>query len=105
MLDYCAEIVERKGGDERRQRLAFWGTLALMRCVASSPAAALKALRTRAQLDAPEDEAEAIAEAVFDGEADDRPDDDVEPAADIGDPALQRLIETAAELAATGARP
>ena len=100
VLDYCAEIVERKGEDARRQRLAFWGTLALMRCVASSPAAALKALRTRAQLDAPEDEAEAIAEAVFDSEADDRPDDDVEPAADIGDPALQRLIVTATELAA-----
>jgi len=100
VLDYCAEIVERKGDDGRRQRLAFWGTLALMRCVASSPAAALKALRTRAQLDPPEEEAEAIAEAVFDGEADDRPDDDVEPAADIGDPALQRLIVTANELAA-----
>ena len=100
VLDYCAEIVERKGEDARRHRLAFWGTLALMRCVASSPAAALKALRTRAQLDAPEDEAEAIAEAVFDSEADDRPDDDVEPAADIGDPALQKLIETATVLAA-----
>lgn len=100
VLDYCAGIVERKEADARKQRLAFWGTLALMRCVASSPAAALKALRTRAQLDAPDDEAEAIAEAVFDGEADDRPDDDVEPAADIGDPALQRLITTAAGLAA-----
>jgi Helicase conserved C-terminal domain len=100
VLDYCAQIVARKGEDARRQRLAFWDTLALMRGVASSPAAALKALRTRAQLDAPEDEAEAIAEAVFDSEADDRPDDDVEPAADIGDPALQRLIVAATALAA-----
>ena len=106
VLDYCAEIVERKGEDARRQRLAFWGTLALMRCVASSPAAALKALRTRAQLDAPEDEAEAIAEAVFDSEADDRPDDDVEPAADIGDPALQKLDrDRHGTRGGTGARP
>ena len=39
VLDYCADMVEAEHG-ERRQRLAFWGTLALMRCVGSSPAAA-----------------------------------------------------------------
>jgi SNF2-related domain len=37
VLDYCAEVTERAGTDERRRRLAFWGTLALMRCVSSSP--------------------------------------------------------------------
>jgi superfamily II DNA or RNA helicase len=99
VLDYCAEVVERKGDDARRQRLAFWGTLALMRCVGSSPAAALSALNTRARLDATDDEADATAEAVFDSEADDRPDDDVEPGADIGDPSLQALLETARHLA------
>ncbi|MES3027654.1 MAG: DEAD/DEAH box helicase [Pseudomonadota bacterium] len=100
VLDYCAEVVERKGDDARRQRLAFWGTLALMRCVGSSPAAALSALNTRARLDASDDEADAAAEAVFDSEADDRPDDDVEPGADIGDPALQTLLDMAKQLAA-----
>src|SRR6185369_13498812 len=32
VLDYCAAVVE-SAGDERRARLSFWGTLALMRCV------------------------------------------------------------------------
>ena len=47
VLDYCSAVVERSGEDERRQRPNFWATLALMRCVASSPAAAVQALRTR----------------------------------------------------------
>ena len=50
VLDYCAEVVESVEG-EARQRLAFWGTLALMRCVGSSPAAGAKALKSRAQYD------------------------------------------------------
>ncbi len=100
VLDYCRAVVERREGDARRQRLAFWGTLALMRCAGSSPAAALSALRTRAPLDAPEEEAEAIAGAVLDSDFDDRAEDDAEPASDIGDPALARLIDIAAELAA-----
>ena len=33
VLDYCLEVVEGAGTDRHRQRLAFWGTLALMRCV------------------------------------------------------------------------
>ncbi len=37
VLDYCLGIVEGAGPDQRRRRLAFWGTLALMRCVGSSP--------------------------------------------------------------------
>jgi SNF2 family DNA or RNA helicase len=35
VLDYCAAVVAAADGDARRQRLNFWGTLALMRCVAS----------------------------------------------------------------------
>ena len=46
VLDYCRDVTERAGEDARRQRLSFWGTLALMRCVASSPAAAVQALNT-----------------------------------------------------------
>src|SRR5262249_12623942 len=46
VLDYCLGVVSRSGG-LRERRLAFWGTLALMRCVGSSPAAALSALRNR----------------------------------------------------------
>jgi superfamily II DNA or RNA helicase len=98
VLDYCASVVEAAGGDERRQQLNFWGTLALMRCVASSPAAAVQALRTRAGLD--EDKAEEdLRDRVFDGGADILPDDDVEPPAGTEDPALTDLIAQAERLA------
>ena len=98
VLDYCAAIVEAAGGDERRQRLNFWGTLALMRCVASSPAAAVQALRTRADLDAMDDE-EALQARVFDGGSDALPDDDLEPSAGADDPGLIALIAQAEHLA------
>jgi superfamily II DNA or RNA helicase len=99
VLDYCAEVTERAGTDERCRRLAFWGTLALMRCVASSPAAALRALITRANLDADPAEEEAIRDRVFDGEADDLSEDDAEPAGAIEDPRLRSLIDQALSLA------
>ena len=38
VLDYCAAVVKAAEGDEQRRRLNFWGTLALLRCAASSPA-------------------------------------------------------------------
>lgn len=44
VLDWCLHVVEQAGG---RARLAFWGVLALMRCVGSSPAAAAAALANR----------------------------------------------------------
>lgn len=46
--DFCAEIV-RTGLrlEERQRRVRYWGALALLRCVMSSPAAALAALETR----------------------------------------------------------
>ena len=65
VLDYCLEVVEGAGSDQRRQRLAFWGTLALMRCVGSSPAAAASALRNRLAADP-----DRLEEQVFDDDAD-----------------------------------
>ena len=47
VLDYCLAVTQRAGTDQRSRRLAFWGTLALMRCVGSSSAAATNALRNR----------------------------------------------------------
>ncbi|HEX3249180.1 MAG TPA: helicase-related protein [Pyrinomonadaceae bacterium] len=46
--DFCSEMV-RSGErmDKRRQRVRYWGALALLRCVMSSPAAALAAIETR----------------------------------------------------------
>ena len=101
ILDYCAEVIASEEG-ELRQRLAFWGTLSLMRCVGSSPAAAARALRTRAILDADEAEAELItARAIDDEEA---AEDDLEPGAAIEDSRLVGLIAQADALAANSAR-
>ncbi len=93
VLDYCEEVVKRAGDDERRQRLNFWGTLALMRCVASSPAAAVQALRTRAGHDQ-EDEG-VLEDRLFDGASDALPDDDVEPPAAAEGEQLKALIAEA----------
>jgi len=104
VLDYCASVVESAGEDSKRQRLSFWGTLALMRCVASSPAAAVQALRTRAGLEdeSAEDELES---RVFDGAADSLPDDDVEPPAAGEEAILEKLIAQAEELAGAAGDP
>src|SRR5690606_34832867 len=80
VLDYCLGGVEGAGTGERQRRLAFWGTLALMRCVGSSPAAALSALRNRLAA-----EPERLAEQVFDEEADEADAVDVEPTSGIVD--------------------
>src|SRR5262249_51090793 len=97
VLDYCAGITLAGGADERTRRLAFWSTLALMRCGGSSPLAALHTLRTRAFGD--EIDPETFAERFFDGEESDLADDDTEPGADLGDPALAVLIDKARTLA------
>jgi len=105
VLDYCADVVQAAGGDERRQRLNFWGTLALMRCVASSPAAATQALRTRAGLDDDENEDELLQDKLFDGSFDALTEDDVEPPAATDDPALAALIRNAEELTGQSGDP
>jgi ERCC4-related helicase len=89
VLDYCLGVVEGAGVDQRSRRLAFWSTLALMRCIGSSPSAALSALRTRLndvemlvdQL-CDEDEAEGL---------------DVEPASVVADDALLNDLVQQAE--------
>ena len=91
VLDYCLGVVEGAGRDQNRRRLAFWSTLALMRCVGSSPSAALSALRTRLnnvdQLEeqlCDEDEADGL---------------DVEPASIVtDDPTLRALVQQAERL-------
>ena len=96
ILDYCAEIVLSAEGDAR-QRLAFWGTLALMRCVGSSPAAAARALKTRAQFDPGEISETHIAAQTLDDE--ELAEDDLEPGAGVEDPHLAALIGQAEALA------
>ena len=100
MLDWCLGLVE--GTDARTARLKFWGVLALMRCVGSSPAAAASALRNRLLADG-----DRLAEQVFDDDADDTDALDLEPAAGLGagadgvvDPELAALAEQADRLCA-----
>ena len=80
VLDYCLGVVEGAGPEQHRRRLAFWGTLALMRCVGSSPAAAASALRNRLAA-----EPDRLEEQVFDDDADEADAVDVEPASGIGE--------------------
>jgi SNF2 family DNA or RNA helicase len=94
VLDYCLGVVEGAGPEQYRRRLAFWGTLALMRCVGSSPAAAVSALRNRLAA-----EPDRLEEQVFDDDADEADAVDVEPASGIseGDP-LAALVAQAERL-------
>lgn len=89
VLDYCFTVVSRAGDTQKDRRLAFWGTLALMRCVGSSPAAALSALRNRAT-----NEDERLEPQIYDEDGDDEDAVDIEPNTVFSsDPALQDLIE------------
>lgn len=94
VLDYCLSVVSKAGDQKRDQRLAFWGTLALMRCVGSSPAAAISALRNRAT-----NEAERLEPQIYDEDGDDEDAVDVEPNTIFAnDPALQVLLNQATDL-------
>jgi superfamily II DNA or RNA helicase len=80
VLDYCLGVVEGAGNSQNRRRLAFWGTLALMRCVGSSPAAAASALRNRLAADP-----DRLQGQVFDEDSDESDAVDVEPTSGLED--------------------
>ena len=101
ILDYCAEIVKAEQG-ELHQRLAFWGMLALMRCVGSSPAAAARALRTRASVEPTEAAVGQITARAIDEE--EGAEDDLEPGTVVEDGRLATLIEQADKLASNPSR-
>jgi superfamily II DNA or RNA helicase len=104
VLDYCAEIV---AGDQNNaaQRMNFWGTLALLRCAASSPMAAVLALRTRAGEELSPDQRGELLDRLFDGDADSLVEDDVEPPAATDDAALAALVAQAEKLASQAGDP
>lgn len=94
VLDYCLGMVGKAGRGQREQRLAFWGTLALMRCVGSSPAAALSALRNRIS-----NEADRLEPQIYDEDSDDEDAVDLEPNTIFeADPALASLVQHAQTL-------
>ena len=111
VLAYARELVERSEGQGlREQRMNWWAALALLRCISSSPAAAVNALRTRlqgAQGEAGATEAASLEEfeaqasdRVLDGSDDALSTDDMEPGAQTEDSLrLQELMASAQALA------
>lgn len=94
VLDYCIGIVARVGAGQTDRRLAFWGTLALMRCIGSSPAAGMSALRNRMAA-----EADRLETQIYDDDGEDEDAVDIEPGmAFDADPALLSLVERAQAL-------
>ena len=73
---FCSEIV-RTGAqlEERKRRVRYWGALALLRCVMSSPAAALAALANRAGFTPGDEDEPAYGPFVFES-GDDRTEDE-----------------------------
>lgn len=109
ILDYAREIVTSSENESMlRQRLNWWAALALLRCVSSSPMAAVAALRTRMiaeeQADALDEE---MAKRVFDGTEDDLSTEDVVPAAntEVNDSRLKQLMQEALLLATPSKDP
>ena len=93
-LDYCLGIVSRAGSGQRERRMAFWGTLALMRCVSSSPAAALSALRNRIA-----NESDRLEPQIYDEDGEDEDAVDIEPGTAFAiDPELSALMARAENL-------
>lgn len=116
VLDYARELVERSEGQGlREQRMNWWAALALLRCISSSPAAAVNALRTRLKGGSAAEEGDELSleeleaqggERVLDGLDDDLSTDDIEPAAQTEDTArLRELIAAADDLAGASNDP
>lgn len=108
VLDYARELVVRTEGQNLvQQRMSWWAALALLRCISSSPAAAVNALRTRlrgwtlgddaTEALTPADADELARERVLDGTEDDLTTQDIEPAANIEDSVLLRELVSRAE--------
>lgn len=135
VLDYARELVEREREGTLKARMNWWAALALLRCISSSPQAAIRALQTRLAnvLDPDRDDRENQAEldalaasSVLDGSEDEGLSaDDVEPGAALeedrerleslieraralkrgADPKLKALIQALADILEEGFRP
>ena len=106
ILGYAREIVERPGEGYRR-RVRWWSALALLRSMASSPAAAAATLRSRAATTQAESEADVdeigrrtVLDLMNDETAegiDVVPGSDIWQEGDSGNPGRQRLLRMARE--------
>ena len=105
VLQYARETVLEPGGKRHHQRVRWWSALALLRSLASSPAAAAATLRTRAAVadtETPEDADEIGRRTILDLEEDEGAERmDTAPGSDIGELAddqtrhRRRLLEMA----------
>jgi len=114
VLNYARELVDRAEElDQFQQRLHWWAALALLRCISSSPAAAVRTLQNRIDrsIQTTGDNAKAIEALNKLGnrtilDSNDESQDDLEPSARLEDiPLLQQLIEQAASLQGPKADP
>lgn len=103
---YCRELAETIEQTETgAARLIWYATLALLRCVASSPAAAVKALTTRLQGTLDSDDG-LHDERLHDGAADDLSGSDLEPPGQLRDTSrLHALIIEAERLSGAKGDP
>lgn len=114
VLAYARETVREDGSGRHRQRVRWWSALALLRSLASSPAAAAETLRNRAAVADTASEAQADAvgcRTVFDDDVDELGEVvDLAPGADARtaeeDPAKpdRRLLELAREADTLGGK-
>src|SRR5690606_23882507 len=111
VLDYARELVEREEEGTLRARMNWWAALALLRCISSSPQAAIRALNTRIDAAFGNNTELSVAEqaqvletqgstTVLDGGEDLDSADDIEPGAAVGEDLarLESLVERARAL-------
>ena len=109
--EYCVGLATRAEESQGQQaRMIWYATLALLRCVSSSPAAAVRALTTRldGSLDAIEESEEGEKnDRLYDGHAGELTQSDLEPAAAMDEEStrLKQLIATAEKLSGTKGDP
>ena len=108
VMDYARELIEREDEGTQRARMNWWAALALLRCISSSPQAAIRAFQTRIDNTESDElpDAEVLdqqsATNILDGLDDTTHIDDVEPGAAIEQdiPRLQTQIEKTQNLTA-----
>lgn len=103
---YCVDLASRAEAGGTARAIIWYATLALLRCAASSPAAAERALTTRL-IGRGEDAGQwTDDDRLYDGQTDDLIANDLEPAAQLAETEqLEALIRKARSLAGTKGDP
>ncbi|WP_096777586.1 helicase-related protein [Thiomicrospira microaerophila] len=101
--DYCFQLAESlESKQTQKAPLVWYTTLALLRCVASSPAAAVRTLTTRLEgaTESTDQETLLSDDRLHDGHVDDLDSNDLEPPGQLDDThTLKHLIQQAEKLA------